>query len=133
MDWTERLAREYRAKIEMAASSQSDEDALDSVELFPAWREGIAVAVGERYQYDNVLYKVVQAHTTQADWAPDISPALFTEVSVVEWPEIPENIPSTAPWMKGDKGTWKGQHYICQLNNTVWNPDQYAAAWKLAD
>lgn len=113
----------------------SDEDALEVAALFPTWASkiGAEVAVDERLWYNGKLYKVVQAHTTQADWTPDNTPALYVEVSVVEWPEIPENIPSTAPWMKGDKGTWKGQHYICQLDNCTWNPDQYPAAWKDAD
>lgn len=113
----------------------SDEDALEVAALFPTWASkiGAEVKVGERLWYNGKLYKVIQAHTTQADWTPDVTPALYTEVSVVEWPEIPENIPSTAPWMKGDKGTWKGQHYICQIDNCVWNPVQHPAAWKLAE
>ena len=130
---TREEALTYRHKIEQAAALQSDEDALESIELFPRWEAGIAVATGERYQYNGKLYKVIQAHTTQADWTPDITPALYTEVSVVEWPEIPENIPSTAPWMSGDKGTWKEQHKICTIDYCTWNPDQYPAAWKDAD
>lgn len=65
-------------------------------------------------------------------WASGIRgaiPALWKEVSIDEWPEIPENIPSTAPWMKGDKGTWKGEHYICDMDNCVWNPDVLPSAW----
>lgn len=129
---TRQEALEYRRKIETAAAQQSDELALQSVELFPKWEAGIYVAVGERYQYNGVLYRVVQSHTTQSDWTPDITPALWTVVSVEEWPEIPESIPAEAPWMKGDRGTWKGQHYICQMDNCVWNPDQYPQAWSLA-
>lgn len=121
----------YRRKIEAAAATLSDEQALESIELYPKWKAGIVVAVSKRYQYSGKLYKCLQGHTTQAQWTPDITPALFVEVSIEEWPEIPENIPSTAPWMSGDKGTWKGQHYICQMDNCVWNPDQYPAAWKL--
>ena len=130
---TREEAKAYRRKIELAAESQDDAQALESIELFPKWEAGLSVAVGERYQHLGKLYRVVQAHTTQADWTPDITPALYVEVSVVEWPEIPENIPSTAPWMSGDKGTWKEHHYICQLDNCTWNPDQYPAAWKDAD
>lgn len=125
-------AFDYRRKIETAAAQQSDELALQSVELFPKWEAGISVTAGDRYQYNGVLYRVVQSHTTQSDWTPDITPALWTVVSLDEWPEIPESIPAEAPWMKGDRGTWKGQHYICQMDNCVWNPDQYPQAWSLA-
>lgn len=122
----------YRAKIENAAAFQDDENALESIELFPKWTVGIAVKAGERYRHQSLLWRVVQDHTTQADWEPQNTPALWTEVSLDEWPDIPENIPSTAPWMSGDKGTWKGQHYICQLDNCVWNPEQLPSAWNLA-
>ena len=127
-----REAHEWRRKIEAAAETQTDEAALESIDLFPHWKAGISVAVGERYQYNGKLYRVVQAHTTQADWTPDVVPALFTEVSVEAWPEIPENITAENPFMKGDKGTWKGQHYICQIDYCVWNPDQYPPAWSIA-
>lgn len=129
---TRQEALEYRRKIETAAAQQSDELALESIELFPKWEAGISVTAGDRYQYNGVLYRVVQSHTTQDDWTPDITRALWTVVSLEEWPEIPENIPAEAPWMKGDKGTWKGQRYICQMDNCVWNPDQYPQAWSLA-
>ena len=119
----------YRRKIEAAAALQDDEAALESIDLYPKWEAGIAVTAGERYRFNGKLYRVVQSHTTQADWTPDVVPALFTVVSLEEWPEIPEVITAESPWMKGDKGTWKGKHYICQMDNCVWNPDTYPAAW----
>lgn len=122
-------AYEWRRKIEAAAALQDDEAALESIDLFPKWEAGIYVTTGERYRYDGKLYRVIQSHTTQADWTPDIVPALFAVVSIEEWPEIPEVITAESPWMKGDKGTWKGKHYICQMDNCVWNPDTYPAAW----
>ena len=119
----------YRKSIEQAASMQSDEQALENISLYPVWIEGIPVVKDDRYRYGDKLYKCVQSHTTQSDWTPEKTPALWTEVSVDEWPEIPENIPAENPWMKGQKGTWKGEHYICQIDNCVWNPEQYAQAW----
>ena len=129
---TREKAIEIRRKIEKAAQTQADVDALESVELFPKWEPGMDVTAGERLQYGAKLYKVVQPHKTQADWTPDVTPALFTVVSVDEWPEIPENIPATNPWMAGQKGTWKGEHYISRIDNNVWNPDAYPAGWEKA-
>jgi hypothetical protein len=125
-------AYEWRRKIEAAAALQDDEAALESIDLFPKWEAGITVTAGERYRWNGKLYRVGQPHTTQADWTPDVVPALFTVVSLEEWPEIPEVITAESPWMKGDKGTWKGKHYICQMDNCVWNPDTYPAAWSEA-
>ena len=67
----------YRAKIENAAAFQDDENALESIELFPKWTVGIEVKTGERYQHQALLWRVVQDHTTQADWEPQNTPALF--------------------------------------------------------
>lgn len=129
----------YRRKIESAAAQQTDEQALESIELFPKWTDklkearekGKGVGLGLRVQDEGKLWKCIQPHVPQAGWNPSLTPALWKEVSLDEWPEIPENIPSTAPWMAGDKGTWKGQHYICNMNNCVWNPDVLPSAWDL--
>lgn len=76
----------YRNKIEAAASTMTDEVALTAVELFPAWTAGKAYAVGDRVQYNSALYKCVQAHTSQVDWTPDATPALWVAVSGDTWP-----------------------------------------------
>lgn len=134
MTYAETIA--LRRKIEHAAEQQTDADALNSIELFPKWVADIDVTAGDRRQFKREewdkakLYKCVQEHHTSAEWTPDITPALWIEVSIEEWPEIPEVIPSTNPYMTGDKGTWKGEHYICQMDNCVWNPDQYPDAWE---
>jgi len=108
---------------------------LDNIELFTQWATliGTPVEAKKRVQDDGILYECIQPHTPQSDWHPADTPALWKRVSIEEWPEIPENIPSTAPWMSGDKGTWKGQHKICTIDYCTWNPDQYPAAWKDAD
>ena len=120
----------YRAKIERAAAQQSDELALDSIELFPAWKPDINVLVDERYRYNDKLYRVLISHTTQDSWRPDVSPSIFVEVSIEEWPEIVIPIPSTNPYMAGDKVTYNGLHYICQIDYCTWTPDEYPSAWE---
>lgn len=115
------------------AEELSDEDALDVAALFPTWASklGQQVNVGERLWYNEKLYKVIQQHIVQSDWTPDVVPALYTEVSILEWPELVVPIPSTNPYMSGDKVTFNGQHYICQLDNCVWTPLELPSAWQL--
>lgn len=64
-------AIKYRKRIEQAAISLPDQDALSVPELFPHWRENMTVSVDDRICYADKLYCVVQAHTTQAGWEPD--------------------------------------------------------------
>ena len=48
------------------------------------WQPGIAVAVGDVYTFGAFLWKCVQAHATQGDWSPDLTPALWHKVEIVE-------------------------------------------------
>lgn len=41
------------------------------------WKPGEAVKVGDRRYYNGAWYVCLQAHTTQADWTPDVVPALW--------------------------------------------------------
>ena len=61
-----------------------DEQAIEVPALFPAWADfiGKQVEVGKRMFYGGRLWKVLQAHTVQADWTPDVAASLFTEVAI---------------------------------------------------
>ena len=129
MTYTER-ARQLRPYIEKAAVSLTDADALESVELFPAWAAGVAYTVDERIQYGGTLYRVVQAHTSQADWTPDKTPALFVVVSLDEWPEFVQPTGAHDAYKKGDKVTFEGKHYISLIDANVYSPTAYPAGWQ---
>ena len=129
MTYIER-ARALRPYIEKAAISLTDEDALQAVELFPQWVVEHAYVVGERLQYNGVLYRVVQAHTSQADWTPDITPALFVVVSLDEWPEFVQPTGVHDAYNKGDKVTFNSKHYISLIDGNVYSPAAYPAGWQ---
>ena len=129
MTYTER-ARALRPYIEKAVISLTDEDALQAVELFPQWVVGHTYVVGERLQYNGVLYRVVQAHTSQADWTPDITPAMFVVVSLDEWPEFVQPTGVHDAYNKGDKVTFEGKHYISLIDGNVYSPTAYPAGWQ---
>jgi hypothetical protein len=63
-------------------SQQTDEEALENIELFPSWQSklGVQVQQGERLYYDDKLYKVLQTHTPQDDWRPDATASLYVQV-----------------------------------------------------
>lgn len=115
----------YRHKIESAAAMQTDEQALQSIELFPKWKAGIDVKVDERYQYNGKLYRVIQPHTTQVDWTPDVTPALFTEVSLEEWPEWKQPIGASDAYAKDAKVSHNGKHWTSNVDGNVWEPGVY--------
>ena len=107
-----------RPYIEKAATSLSDNDAANAVKLFPTWTIGIAVSVGERYQYAEKLYKVVQAHTTQSDWTPDATPAMWAVIDKTHAGTLDDPIPASRG-MEYEYGKYyldgeDGKTYLCQ-------------------
>jgi len=100
--------------------------------LYPEWRVGLAVKVGEVYQWDGTLVEVVQAHTTQADWTPDKVPALFRifRTPTVGTPAWQPNIA-----VKVDElFTHDGKTYrVVQAHTTQvgWEPPNVPALWAL--
>lgn len=119
----------YRGKIEAAASTMTDEAALSAVELFPAWEAGKTSVVNNRVRYEDTLYKCIQAHTSQADWMPSATPALWKTVSVDEYPEWVQPTGAHDAYNIGDKVTYNGQRYVCTSNANVYAPDVYG--WEL--
>ena len=53
-----------------------------------------------------------------------------TEPSKEEYPEYVQPQGSHDAYNTGDKITYNGKKYICQMNGCVWNPDAYPAGWK---
>lgn len=126
--WTS-AAMELRAAIDVACVVLTDEQALDTIVMFPMWSTGKAYAVGDRAQYNGTLYKCVQAHTSQSDWMPSATPALWKTVSVDEYPEWVQPTGAHDAYNIGDKVTYNGQHYVCTSDANVYAPDVYG--WQL--
>ena len=122
---TREHAYQLRAMIEKASISLTDEDALQAVELYPAWQTGTAYTVDERIRYNSTLYRCVQAHTSQADWTPDATPALWTVVSLDEWPEWRQPTGAQDAYSKGDKVSHDEKHWISEVDGNVWEPGIY--------
>ena len=121
--------KQLRQLIEQLAVTLDDETALTGLELFPAWVVGKAYAVNDRAQYNGTLYKCVQAHTSQSDWTPDATPALWKTVSIDEYPEWVQPTGAHDAYNIGDKVTYNGKRYVCTSNANVYAPDVYG--WQL--
>lgn len=89
-------ARVLRMAIETAVVSLPDEEAAQAPSLSQPWAVGEQVAVGDRRYYapTGLLYKVIQGHTTQADWTPDATPALWVVVDVTHAGTAEDPIPA---------------------------------------
>lgn len=127
-------ARQLRPLIVKASASLSDEDAIEAVELFDEWKTGTEYVPDIRVGHNGKLYRCVQAHTSQEDWTPDATPALWTEVA-------PEGV--IPVWKKptgaqdayntGDRVHFPdadGPVYESTIDGNVWSPEAYQAGWR---
>lgn len=112
------LAKQLRPIIEQAVSTALDDaTALRSVPPFPKWASGLSVKETERYQYNGVLYKVAQAHTTQDGWTPDKTPALWVAVAAdPEQGTLDNPIPAVRgmEYVYGKYYIDNGKTYLCK-------------------
>lgn len=114
-----------RQMILKASESLSDEDALNSIELYDKWHTGTAYSVGQRVSYEEVLYRCFQAHTSQSDWTPDKTPALWVVVSVEEFPEWKQPTGAQDAYRIGDKVSYDGKHWVCTSDYNIYPPDVF--------
>ena len=119
-------------KVAKVVANQVTDDviALEIQEFYDEWQVGVAYVVGRYIRFEEVLYKVITAHTSQEDWTPSSASSLFAKVlidpdgDILEW-EQPD---STNPYMTGDKVTFEGVTYVSTVDNNVWQPGVYG--WK---
>ena len=99
------------------------------------WQPGIAVTVGDVYSFGAFLWKCVQAHTTQGDWSPDLTPALWHKVEIVSGNETLVWA-AAVEYAMGDVVAYpdaNGTRYACLQAHTSlagWEPPNVPALWQ---
>lgn len=99
------------------------------------WQPGIDVQVGDVYTFGSVLWRCIQAHTTQGDWAPDLTPSLWRKVEI-----IPENAvrvwAAGIDYIVGDEVAYPDENspvFTClqaHSSQDGWEPPNVPALWK---
>lgn len=120
-------ARELRAQFVKLREMATDEMSLQVPNLYPIWKSETNYMVNDRVLYNDVLYKVLQDHTSQETWTPDVAVSLFAKVLIPDEDVIPEweQPNSTNPYMTGDKVTYNGKTWVSTVDNNVWAPGVY--------
>lgn len=104
-----------------------DDSALVVKALFTPWVEtlGKQVKAGLRLYWDDRLWKVLQAHTPQSDWTPDVTPALYTEITLEDGTiDHPIHYNNNMELFKDLYYTQDGDKYLCfrSTGTPVYNP-----------
>ena len=132
-------AEQMRRAVQMFAASLSEEQALEVATMYPEWEAGRSYAVGDILQHgtnsvgDPQLYKVVQAHTSQADWMPEATPALYDAFGLDEsgYPLWSQPTGAHDAYNTGDMVDYNGTLYKSLINGNTWSPEAYPQGWEV--
>ena len=125
------LARKFRAFIEEMSKNATDEEALDNPIAYPKWEIGKEYEKDFRLRYNEVLYKVLQSHTSQADWTPDKAVSLYVKVSIEEFPDWVQPLGSHDAYPKDSKVSHltdeqgNKRHWVSLIDANTYEPSVY--------
>ena len=134
------LARQINRFLQMQvqAANLDEDQAMEVADLYPEWKYPKAYAVGDMFKYgvnadgETQLYKVVQAHTSQADWTPHTQAALYKAVGFTDAgaPIWTQPLGAHDAYSIGDVVSHKDQIWVSTVNGNVWEPGVYG--WEAA-
>ena len=122
---TRQQAERYRRQINKVIADLDDEMALDVKELFLPWAPWTSYKAGDRRRHEDGLYRCEQEHTSQPEWTPDATPALWTEISIEEWPAWRQPTGAQDAYHYLDKVSHAGKHWISVVDANTWEPGVY--------
>lgn len=73
------------------------QESLELSAFFPKWEAGKEMPLAYKVSYEDSLFEVIQEHTSQADWTPNVSPSLYKVVQV----EAAGSIDDPITWDQG--------------------------------
>ena len=132
-------AEQLRKALQMFANTLTEEQAMEVAAVYDPWAVGKAYAVGEFLTWgvngvgDPQLYRVVQAHTSQADWKPDITPALYTPVGLDDagYPVWSQPTGAHDAYDTGDIVNYNGTLYVSQIDGNTTVPGSDGRWWSV--
>lgn len=133
------MAEQFRRALQMFAASLDDEKAMEVATIYDPWELDKNYAVGDFFTYgtnavgDPQLYKVNQNHTSQADWLPDVTPALYTAIGLDDngYPIWSQPTGAHDAYNTGDIVDYNGTLYESLIDGNTYSPDAYPAGWKV--
>lgn len=81
--------------------------ALRMKDYYPQWKTLFDYKVGYKVQYNNKLWEVIQAHTSQLGWEPDVTASLWKQINETHTGELSDPIP-----YDGNMILENGKYYI---------------------
>ncbi len=133
------LAEQLRKALQFFAQTLDEATALEVCGVYDKWEENKSYKTGEYITYgennvgDRQLYKVIQAHTSQANWTPDITASLYEPIGLNEKGYTTWSPPSGAhdAYNTGDIVDYNGTLYISLVDSNIYAPDVVPQNWEV--
>jgi len=133
------IGEQLRRVLQWFAQTLPEDKALEVSATYEEWESGKAYSADEYVTYgvnsvgDPQLYKVVQTHTSQADWTPDVTASLYTPIGLTEdgYPIWAQPTGSHDAYNAGDIVDYNGVLYKSLIDGNVYSPDAYPAGWEI--
>lgn len=98
----------------------------DLAVIYTNYKLNHAYALGDVFSYENKLYEVIQAHTSQIDWVPSTTPSLYKiktpPGTIAEWVQP---LGSSDAYLVNDLVTHNGITWRNDVSYNVWEPGVY--------
>ena len=132
-------AEQLRRALQMFAVTLTDDQAMEVATVYPVWENGKTYTAGTILRHgqngvgDPQLYRVAQEHTSQADWPPEATPALYTAIGLTSdgYPIWSRPTGAHDAFNTGDIVDYKGILYKSLIDGNVYSPDEYPAGWEV--
>lgn len=133
------MAEQFRKVLQMFAASLDDDKAMEVATIYDPWEVGKVYSVGDFVLYgvnavgDPQLYKVAQAHTSQADWTPNVTPSLYVAIGLDAegYPIWSKPTGAHDAYNNGDIVDYNGTLYKSLMDGNVYSPEEYPAGWEI--
>lgn len=129
------VALQINRALQLTAQSLdlSDEKAMELADLYPKWTYPKSYEIGDIFSYgvnadnETQLYRVQQAHISQADWTPDTVESLYKKIGFTDdgtsvWTQ-PQG--SHDAYEKDDIVSHKDKIWVSDVDGNVWEPGVY--------
>lgn len=122
-------AQSIRAGMQALARTAPDAVLLaQPMAMYDEWSaESVEYVLDDIRQYNGLLYRCVQAHTSQATWTPEDAVSLWTRIAdpAQEWPEWIQPTGAHNAYAQGAKVSHNGKHWISDVDANTWEPGVY--------
>lgn len=132
-------AEQFRKAVQLFAKTLGEDDAMEVSTIFDPYEVGKAYKQNDYFTYgvntvgDPQLYKVAQDHTSQADWVPGETHALYVPIGLnsAGYPVWSKPTGAHDAYNMGDIVDYNGTLYKSLIDGNSYSPEEYPAGWEV--